>query len=80
MRYPARLAHLATRAVVAAKLAPTFAEAHHIDHEEAVQRLQHRALGPLLEDLLAATLAGAGLAGRRSSTRRGSSRRWPGRW
>jgi hypothetical protein len=55
MRYPARLAHLATRAVVAAKLAPTFAEAHHIDHEEAVQRLNTALSGPLLEDLLAAT-------------------------
>lgn len=55
MRFPARLSHLATRSVVAAKLAPTFAEAHHVDHEEAVQRLQTALSGPLLEDLLAAT-------------------------
>jgi len=55
MRYPARLAHLATRAVVAAKLAPTFAEAHHLDHDEAVTRLQTALSGPLLDDLLAST-------------------------
>jgi mannose/fructose-specific phosphotransferase system component IIA len=55
MRYPARLAHLATRAVVVAKLAPTFAEAHQVDHEEATQRLHTGLSGPLLEDLLAAT-------------------------
>ena len=55
MRYPARLAHLATRAVVVAKLAPTFAEAHQLDHEEATQRLHTGLSGPLLEDLLAAT-------------------------
>ncbi|HSP18786.1 MAG TPA: hypothetical protein VLQ79_04680 [Myxococcaceae bacterium] len=55
MRYPARLAHLATRAIVVAKLAPTFAEAHTIEHEEAVDRLNVALAGPLLEDLLAAT-------------------------
>jgi hypothetical protein len=55
VRYPARLAHLATRAVVAAKLAPTFVEAHRVDHEEAVQRLHTAFSGPLLDDLLAAT-------------------------
>ncbi len=55
MRYPARLAHLATRAIVVAKLAPTFAEAHHLDHEEAVARLNTALSGPLLDDLLAAT-------------------------
>ena len=59
MRYPARLAHLATRAVVVAKLAPTFAEAHHIDHEEAdipggcdpssKQCFDHRPVGRLIE-------------------------------
>lgn len=55
MRYPARLAHLATRAIVVAKLAPTFADAHHIEHEEAVDRLNAALGGPLLDDLLAAT-------------------------
>ena len=55
MRYPARLAHLATRAIVVAKLAPTFADAHHLDHEEAVDRLNTALSGPLLDDLLAAT-------------------------
>ena len=55
MRYPARLAHLATRSVVVAKLAPTFAEAHHLEHDEAATRLNTAFSGPLLEDLLAAT-------------------------
>lgn len=55
MRYPARLAHLATRAVVVAKLAPTFAEAHQVDHEEAAERLHSALSGPLLEDLLSET-------------------------
>ncbi len=55
MRYPPRLAHLATRAVVAAKFIPTYAAAHAIDEEEAGQRLQVAFNGPLLEDLLAAT-------------------------
>jgi hypothetical protein len=55
VRYPARLAHLATRAVVVAKLAPTFGEAHHLEHEEAAARLSTAFSGPLLDDLLAAT-------------------------
>jgi hypothetical protein len=55
MRYPARLAHLATRAIVVAKLAPTFADAHQIDHDEAAGRLDAALSGPLLDDLLAAT-------------------------
>jgi len=55
VRYPARLAHLATRAIVVAKLAPTFAEAHHLEHDEAVDRLSTALSGPLLDDLLAAT-------------------------
>jgi len=54
MRYPPRLAHLATRAVVIAKLAPTYARAHAIDDDEARTRLQAALSGPLLEDLLAA--------------------------
>lgn len=55
MRYPPRLAHLATRPVLAAKLAPTHAKAHGIDEEEAVERLGSALSGPFLEDLLAAT-------------------------
>ncbi len=55
MRYPPRLAHLATRAVVVAKLAPTYAAAHSIDDEEARVRLEASLSGSLLEDLLAAT-------------------------
>jgi hypothetical protein len=55
MRYPPRLAHLATRAVVVAKLIPTYAAAHSIDDEEARARLEVSLNGPLLEDLLAAT-------------------------
>jgi hypothetical protein len=54
MRYPARLAHLATRAVVVAKLVPTYAKAHAIDDEEARNRLEAGLTGTLLEDLLAA--------------------------
>lgn len=57
MRYPARLAHLATRAVLASKLAPTYAMAHEVDEEEAVQRLALALRGRLFEDLLAAAWA-----------------------
>lgn len=55
MRYPARLAHLATRAIVVAKLAPTYGEAHALEFEEARDRLDTALAGPLLDDLLAAT-------------------------
>ncbi|WP_426754489.1 hypothetical protein [Myxococcus sp. Y35] len=55
MSYPPRLAHLATRAVVVAKLAPTYARAHHIDEEEAAQRLSSALSGRLLPSLLEAT-------------------------
>jgi hypothetical protein len=55
MRYPPRLAHLATRAVVVAKLVPTYAAAHSLDDEEARTRLDAALGGPLLEELLAAT-------------------------
>ena len=55
MRYPARLAHLATRAIAVAKLAPTFADAHHLDHDEAASRLGTALSGPLLDELLAPT-------------------------
>jgi hypothetical protein len=52
MRYPPRLSHLATRAVVVAKLAPTYAEANSLEDEEAVSRLDRALQSPLLEDLL----------------------------
>ena len=52
MRYPPRLAHLATRAVIAAKLAPSYAKTHTIEDEEAVNRLLRALSGPLWEELL----------------------------
>jgi hypothetical protein len=52
MAYPARLGHLATRSVVVAKLTPTYARAHHIDEEEAAQRLSQALQGRLLSSLL----------------------------
>jgi hypothetical protein len=55
MGYPPRLGHLATRAVVAAKLTPTYARAHHLDDEEAAQRLSLALRGSLLPSLLEAT-------------------------
>lgn len=55
MRYPPRLGHLATRAVVVAKLAPTYAASHEIDDEEAVSRLDRSLQSGLLDDLLAAS-------------------------
>ena len=57
MAFPPRLSHLATRAVVVAKLVPTFAAAHSIDEEEAAQRLDAALKGRLLGDLLEATWA-----------------------
>jgi hypothetical protein len=57
MRYPPRLAHLATRAVVVAKLIPTYAQAHSVDDEEARARLDASLTGPLLDELLAASWA-----------------------
>lgn len=55
MSYPPRLAHLATRAVVVAKLMPTYARAHNIDEEEASQRLSTALAGRLLPALLEST-------------------------
>ncbi|QDE92578.1 MULTISPECIES: hypothetical protein [Myxococcus] len=55
MSYPPRLAHLATRAVVVAKLVPTYAQAHHIDEEEAAQRLSSALSGRMLPTLLDVT-------------------------
>lgn len=55
MSFPPRLAHLATKAVVVAKLGPTYAAAHHVDAEEASLRLSTALKGPLLTSLLEAT-------------------------
>ncbi|WP_257448526.1 hypothetical protein [Archangium lipolyticum] len=52
MAYPPRLAHLATRSVVVAKLTPTYSRAHHIDEEEASQRLSSALQGRLWSSLL----------------------------
>ncbi len=52
MGYPPRLGHLATRPVVVAKLAPTYARAHGLDEEEAVQRLSTALRGRLWPALL----------------------------
>ncbi|QRN99282.1 hypothetical protein JRI60_09785 [Archangium violaceum] len=52
MAYPPRLAHLATRSVVVAKLVPTYSRAHHIDEEEASQRLASALQGRLWSSLL----------------------------
>lgn len=53
--YPPRLGHLATRAVVVAKLTPTYARAHQLDDEEAARRLSVALSGALLPSLLEAT-------------------------
>jgi hypothetical protein len=52
MSYPPRLGHLVTRAVVAAKLRPTFANSHEIDEDEAQGRLERALEGRLWELLL----------------------------
>lgn len=54
MSYPARLGHLATRKVVAAKLAPTYAQSHNVDEGEAVGTVERALEGQLWEALLAA--------------------------
>ena len=54
MSYPPRLGHLATRAVVVAKLTPTYALAHQLDDDEAATRLDAALGGPLLAELLGA--------------------------
>ena len=55
MRYPPRLGHLATRAVVISKLLPTYANAHQIDDDEAHARLERAIAGRVYEDVLAAS-------------------------
>ena len=54
MRYPPRLGHLATRAVVAARLLPSYARAHHLDEEVARPRLELALKTALHDDLLPA--------------------------
>jgi hypothetical protein len=55
MRYPPRLSHLATRAVVVARLFSTYADAHDLDDEEARSRLTEALSGDFLEQVLAST-------------------------
>jgi hypothetical protein len=52
MNHPPRLGHLATRAVIAAKLAPTYAKAHNVDDDEAREQLERALRGSLWERLL----------------------------
>lgn len=52
MNHPPRLAHLATRAVIAARLAPTYAKAHNVDDDEAREQLERALRGSLWERLL----------------------------
>jgi hypothetical protein len=54
-KHPPRLAHLATRQVLVAKLTPTYAAAHHLDEDEAMQRLDRALRTHLLDRLLDAT-------------------------
>lgn len=52
--YPPRLSHLATRAVLVAKLRPSFAAAHTLSDEEAAERLGQALSGPFWAELLSA--------------------------
>jgi hypothetical protein len=52
MNYPPRLSHLATRAVLVAKLRPAFGEAQDLSDEEATQRLEAALSSSLSTDLL----------------------------
>jgi len=57
MSHPPRLGHLATRAVIAARLAPTYAKAHAVDEDEAREQLERALRGAFWERLLDATWA-----------------------
>lgn len=57
MNHPPRLGHLATRAVIAARLAPTYAKAHNVSDDEAREQLERALKGALWERLLDATWA-----------------------
>jgi hypothetical protein len=52
MNHPPRLGHLATRGVLAARLATTYAKAHNVDEEEAREQLERALRGSLWERLL----------------------------
>ncbi len=55
--FPPRLSHLATRAVLAAKLRRSFAEAHSLSDDEALDRLERALSSSLLTELLSAVWA-----------------------
>jgi anthranilate phosphoribosyltransferase len=55
MRYPPRFAHLLTDAVLISRLAPSYAEAHQVDDEEARLTLTTALRSELRDDLLAST-------------------------
>lgn len=55
MRYPPRLAHLATRQVLAARFIVSYAKVHNLDEEEASDRLTRAFSGQLWEEMLGAT-------------------------
>jgi len=57
MNHPPRLGHLATRAVIAARLGPTYAKAHAVDEDEAREQMERALQGALWERLLDATWA-----------------------
>ncbi len=52
VRYPPRLGHLATQAVLIAKLTPSYALAHRVDDDEAASVLSQALGGTLRDDLL----------------------------
>ncbi len=55
MRFPPRLGHLATRAVVVARLAPSYADVHGVSDDEARGHLERALATALYEELLAST-------------------------
>jgi len=55
--YPPRLSHLATRAVLGAKLRRAFADANALSDEEALDRLEKALSSSLLAELLSAVWA-----------------------
>ena len=55
--YPPRLSHLATRAVIGAKLRRAFADAHALSDDEALDRLEKALSSSLLTELLSAVWA-----------------------
>lgn len=55
--YPPRLGHLVNRPVLVAKLFPTYGQAHEIDDDEAISRVERGLSQKLWEEVLAATWA-----------------------